>query len=124
EIANANSVVALERHARMNRLIVDGGPVPAEHVLNEPFVLHAQQTGVLPANRGRRDGNVAVRTTAEDDDVLFEPQAMAGIGAFADQQMRHRTTSALMTGSPGPLVLRQVSLDGSSTAAASRERVR
>src|SRR2546425_8439326 len=50
------------------------------------FRSHAQQAGVLPADRRRGDGNVAVRAPAENDGVLVEPQAVAGIGAFRSEE--------------------------------------
>src|SRR5205823_5396084 len=69
KVADANLVAVLQQGAAADPRVVDEGAVAALAVLDEELVLLAHDLGVLAADGGDRNVDVAVRVAPEDVDL-------------------------------------------------------
>src|SRR5205085_2059563 len=89
EVTNADAIVLLEDHFLNDGLVIDKGAIAAQHVLDEPLILMLHEARVLPADRGRRYGDIAIGASTHNDGLFFQREALSGIGSFANQEMSH-----------------------------------
>ena len=89
EIADFDAVVVLQQGAAADLLVVDEGAVAAFAVLDVILALDAKDMGVLAADGGVVDDDLAVAVPAEDDLVVLQLEAPALLGAFENEERSH-----------------------------------